>query len=66
MIDPGIHVVGVAEVAVAVGQVVVPDGACEEFAGRSVLFVLFLIIIGAALESVGVEAEFGVDEIIYE
>ena len=61
---PRLEIVGVGEVAVAVGQVVVPHGTCHELAAAAVGVLLFLVEIGTALVAVSIDTEFGVDEVI--
>ena len=63
---PGLKVVGIAEVAVAVGEVVVPYGTCMQFATRAVGMHFLLIEIGTTLVAIGIQAEFGMDEIVDE
>ena len=65
-VAPGLGVVGIGEVAVSVGEVVVPYRAGDELAAAAVLLLPFLVKVGATLIAVGVEAKFGVDEIIYK
>ena len=63
---PRLYIVGIGEVGVAVGQVVVPDRASDEFSARTVCVLLLLVEVGAALVAVGIEAQLCVDEIVYK
>ena len=65
-VAPGFGVVGIGEVAVAVGEVIVPHGAGDKLAAAAVTTLAVLVEVGAALIAVGVEAELGVDEIVHE
>ena len=66
VIDPGLDVVAVGKIAVSVGQVIVPDSACMQFAASAVLILLGLVEIGTALKAVGIEAELGMDYVVHE
>ena len=63
---PGINLVGIAEVAVAVGQIVVPHRAGHQLASRAVGVQLLFVEVGAALVAVGIQAELGMDEVVDE
>ena len=63
---PGLDVVGVAEVTVAISQVVVPYRTCHQLAASTIGMHLLLIEIGTPLIAIGIQAEFGVDEIVDE
>lgn len=56
---PRLDVVGVAEIAVAIGEIVVPYGPCMQLAARAVVVLFLLVEIGAALVAVGIQTEFG-------
>ena len=66
LINPGFNVVAVGKVAVSICQVVVPDSACVQLSACSVGILLVLVEIGAALQSVGIQAQFGMYYVIHE
>ena len=63
---PCFGVVGIGKVRIAIGQVVIPHRSCHQFSTCSILMLLLLVEIGTAFVAIGIEAQFGVDEIINE
>ena len=63
---PRLQIVGIGEITVAVGEVVVPHRACLYLAACTIGMQLLLEEIGTALVAVGIQAQFGVDEIVDE
>ena len=63
---PCLRIVGVGEVRVSVGQVIVPYGACHQLATRTIGVLLLLVEIGTAFVAVGIEAQLRVDKVVYE
>ena len=61
---PVLQLIRITEVAVAISEVVVPYGSGHQFATRTVLLLFLLVEIGTSLIAVGIQTEFGVDEIV--
>ena len=66
LIAPRFRLVGIGKIAVAIGVVVIPHGSGKEFPASAVILLLFLVEVGAAAIGIGIEAQFGVDEIIHK
>ena len=66
LVDPGIDLIGIAEIAVSVSQVIVPHCSSMQLAAGAVRVLFLLVEICAALESVGIQAQLGMDKVIHK
>ena len=61
---PGFKIVGISEITVAIGQIIIPYGTCYEAATAAVGTLPFLVEICTTFVAVGIETELSMNEIV--
>ena len=63
---PRFRVVGITEITVTISQIVIPHGACHQFATSAIGIEFFFVEIGTSFIPVRIEAQLGMNEIVNE
>ena len=66
LIAPVLKLVGITETVVTISEIIVPHRSCMHLSTRAVLLEFLLVEIGASLVAVGIQAQFGMDEVVHK